>query len=64
MSRRIDPMETMWAQAWEMLSQADRMHRRFFTLAPGRAGPCWEPPVDIVEDAHTLIVRVALPGVP
>jgi len=46
-----------------MLREADRMHRQFFTLGRGHGGPCWEPPVDIVEDAHALIVRVALPGV-
>ena len=50
-------------EALEMLREADRMHRQFFTLALGRAGPCWEPPVDIIEDAHAMIVRVALPGV-
>ncbi len=46
-----------------MLREADRMHRQFFTLALGRAGPCWEPPIDVVEDARALVVRVALPGV-
>lgn len=60
----IRPDTSLLDEALEMLRDADRMHRRFFTLAPGRAGPCWEPPVDIVEDAHALIVRVALPGVP
>ncbi len=47
-----------------MLREADRMHRQFFTLGRGHGGPSWEPPVDIVEDAHALVVRVALPGVP
>jgi len=46
-----------------MLREADRMHRQFFTLALGRSGPCWEPPIDIVENDHALVVRVALPGV-
>ena len=46
-----------------MLREADRMHQQFFTLARGHGGPCWEPPIDIVEDAHALVVRVALPGV-
>jgi HSP20 family molecular chaperone IbpA len=50
-------------EAFDMLREADRLHRQFMTLALGRAGPCWEPPVDIVEDAHGLLVRVALPGV-
>ncbi len=46
-----------------MLRDADRLHRQFFTLARGHGGPCWEPPIDIVEDARALVVRVALPGV-
>jgi HSP20 family protein len=50
-------------EAFDMLREADRLHRQFMTLTLGRAGPCWEPPIDIVEDAHALLVRVALPGV-
>ena len=46
-----------------MLREADRMHRQFFTLARGHDGPCWEPPLDVVEDGGMLVVRVALPGV-
>ena len=51
------------AEAIEMLREADRMHRQFFTLAPARSGPCWEPPIDVVENDRVLVVRVALPGV-
>jgi HSP20 family molecular chaperone IbpA len=50
-------------EAFDMLRDADRLHRQFMTIALGRSGPCWEPPIDIVETAHALIVRVALPGV-
>lgn len=50
-------------EAFDMLREADRLHRQFMTLALGRGGPCWEPPIDIVESAHALLVRVALPGV-
>jgi len=50
-------------EAFDMLREADRLHRQFMTLALGRGGPCWEPPIDIVENAHALLVRVALPGV-
>jgi len=50
--------------ALEMLREADRLHRRFFTLSLDRAGPCWEPPLDVVETIDEVIVSVALPGVP
>ena len=35
--RGTDPADWMWAQACDMLEEAQRMHRRFFRLAP--AGP-------------------------
>jgi len=38
-------------EAFDMLREADRLHRQFMTLALGRSGPCWEPPIDIVENA-------------
>jgi HSP20 family molecular chaperone IbpA len=50
-------------EAFDMLREADRLHRQFMTLALGRAGPTWAPPIDVVEDAHALLVRVALPAV-
>jgi HSP20 family protein len=58
-----DPAASLFEEAFEMLREADRMHRQFFTVALGRGAPCWEPPVDIVEDERALVVRVALPGV-
>jgi HSP20 family molecular chaperone IbpA len=51
----------MWSEACEMLARAERLHRDFFrptTL------PVWEPPVDILETEHEILVIVALPGVP
>lgn len=52
----------MWAQALEMLEQADRLHRQFFQ--PGSvAGAGWEPPIDIVEHEDAYYIVVALPGV-
>ena len=56
----------MWAEAVEMLDQADRLQRQFFRLAADadRAQVRWEPPVDVYADADQVLVEVALPGVP
>ena len=51
------------ADAIELLQEADRLQRHFFTVALGQAETCWAPPVDIVEGARTIVIRVALPGV-
>ncbi|HEY1329447.1 MAG TPA: Hsp20/alpha crystallin family protein [Casimicrobiaceae bacterium] len=59
-----DPGSGFFAEALELLREADRVHRRFFTLPLGQREPCWEPPVDIVERDRVLVIRVALPGVP
>lgn len=60
-----DPMLWMWAQACEMLEQAERLQRRFFRPRRGSvAGPVWEPPVDIVETLELYRITVVLPGVP
>jgi HSP20 family molecular chaperone IbpA len=54
----------MWAEACELLDQAERLHRQFYVPARGRAkGPTWEPPVDVLETDHELTILVALPGV-
>ena len=54
----------MWAEACELLEQAERMHRQFFRLAASeRARPVWEPPVDVYEDKSQIVIVVALPGV-
>jgi HSP20 family molecular chaperone IbpA len=58
-------MDWMWAQASDLLDEAERMHRRLFHLAaPGGECLIWEPPVDVFESEHELIIVVALPGVP
>lgn len=55
----------MWAQACDLLDQAERMHRQFFRLAAaGQTRVAWEPPVDILEDDRHITIIVALPGVP
>jgi HSP20 family protein len=54
----------MWEQAFDMLDQAQRLHRQFFQLAPQRgAAPAWEPPVDVLQTRERLLVVIALPGV-
>ena len=60
-----NPTRWMWAQACDLLDQAERMHRQFFQLGvSGRTRAVWEPPVDVFEDAREIIIAVALPGVP
>jgi HSP20 family molecular chaperone IbpA len=63
MSRRIDPTAVMWAQACDLLEQADRMHRKFFRLTSASHPRGWEPPVDVFEDEDDIVVVVAMPGV-
>lgn len=54
----------MWAEACEMLDQAERLQRRFFRLDfPRGTRVAWEPPVDVFEDEREFVVIVALPGV-
>lgn len=62
--RRTDPGDWMWAQACDMLEEAERMHRRFFRLAPSSAAQAaWEPPVDVFEGEREIVIVVAMPGV-
>ena len=64
MSSRV-PTDWMWAQAVELLDQAERMQRQFFRLAAsGQARATWEPPIDVFEDEREIVIVVALPGVP
>jgi HSP20 family protein len=54
----------MWSEACEMLARAERLHRELFRPGPpGAQLPSWEPPVDILETEHSVLVLVALPGV-
>jgi HSP20 family molecular chaperone IbpA len=59
-----DPRRWMWAEACTMIERAEQMHRQFFQ--PGLTAQLrasWEPPVDILESEHDLLILVALPGV-
>ncbi|HWL71326.1 MAG TPA: Hsp20/alpha crystallin family protein [Geminicoccus sp.] len=59
-----DPRAWMWSNAVEMLLRAERMHQQNFQPVPGRSrAPAWEPPVDMLETDHELLVLAALPGV-
>lgn len=59
-----NPDSWMWAEACEMLAQAQRLQRQFFRFGQAlESQPRWEPPVDIVATATDIEVSVALPGV-
>jgi len=58
-----DPHDWMWSEALSMLSKAERMHQQMFQPAPRRAHMAWEPPVDVLETEHEVLVLAALPGV-
>ncbi len=53
----------MWSEAFEVLARAERMHRQFFQPSGSPASVGWEPPVDVLETEHAVLVLVALPGV-
>jgi HSP20 family molecular chaperone IbpA len=60
-----NPTDWMWAQAVELLDQAERMHRQFFRLAASeRTRAVWQPPANVFEDEREIVIVVALPGVP
>ena len=64
MNRRTDPTDWMWAQACDLIAQAERMHGQFFRLASSvRGNALWEPPVDVFEDEREVVIVVAVPGV-
>jgi HSP20 family molecular chaperone IbpA len=59
-----NPQSWMWAEACEMIEQAQRLQRQFFRFGQMvEAQPRWEPPVDLVATDHVLEITVALPGV-
>ena len=58
------PDRWMWSEACEMLARADRLNRQLFQpLRSVRDRPAWEPPADVLETEHEVLVIVALPGV-
>ena len=61
--RARDPRSWMWAEALELLQDAERLQRQFFQVGAIRGAPSWEPPVDLYETGDELRLLVALPGV-
>ncbi|HET9749664.1 MAG TPA: Hsp20/alpha crystallin family protein [Casimicrobiaceae bacterium] len=60
--RRSDPADWMWAEACDLIDQAERLHRRFFHLNARSRVP-WAPPVDMFEGDAEVVIVVAMPGV-
>lgn len=58
-----DPHAWMWAEACELLDQAERLQRQFFRPGMAARRAAWEPPVDVFETERDLWIVVALPGV-
>ena len=59
-----DPTGWMWAEACQLLDEAERLHRQFFRLGVSAgARIAWEPPVDVFENEDQVTIIVALPGV-
>ena len=61
--RTRDSANWMWEQALDLLEQADRLQRHFFEPVPAQSGPCWQPPVDVIETDGDYWILIALPGV-
>ena len=60
MKRREDLPDWKWSDALAALDRAERLHRQMFQP---RHASSWEPPVDMLETAHEVLIYVALPGV-
>ena len=64
MTSRRDLDGWMWAEAVQLLGEAERLHRQFFRPAASeRTGPAWEPPADVFENEREMVIVVAMPGV-
>lgn len=58
------PKNWMWSEAFEMLNQAERLHRQFFGPGLSASGNvAWEPPVDIFETERCVWISFVMPGV-
>ena len=62
----VDPRSWMWSEAVAMLTRTERLHRQFFqprSATQATQEVVWEPPVDVLELEHEVLILVALPGV-
>jgi HSP20 family protein len=54
----------MWADACDMLTRVERLHRQLFVPRQGTTSlPVWYPPADVLETEREVLILVALPGV-
>lgn len=54
----------MWAEAVDLIDKVHRLRQQAFAPARAQGGAAtWEPPVDMLETEHELLVLLALPGV-
>lgn len=54
----------MWAQACELLEQAERLQRQYVRyIGPEAGSAVWEPPVDVQESGDEVLLQFAMPGV-
>ncbi|WP_262032337.1 Hsp20/alpha crystallin family protein [Microvirga sp. Mcv34] len=59
-----DPANWMLSEAIDTLARAERMHRQLFQLQRSHSrAPAWEPPLDMIETDHEVLILIALPGV-
>jgi HSP20 family molecular chaperone IbpA len=58
-------MGWMLSEAVETLARAERMRMQFFQLRSSATArePSWEPPIDVLETDHEILIFVAQPGI-
>ncbi len=57
------PHDWLWAEALELLEEAERLRQQFFHPPGFEAEPAWAPPIDLLETPQAVHLLVALPGV-
>ena len=53
----------MWVSALSVIASAERIRQPMFTPRRSTNRLAWEPPVDVLELEHEVLILVALPGV-